>query len=228
MNGTTAFLIGWLTLLGVRGAVAADRNNAIKNLKVSMNSEQLAEWATKQKLEIATFGSGCFWCTEAVFQRMIGVEKVVSGYTGGHVENPTYEQVCGKFTGHAEVCQIFYDPTKVTYPELLEVFWKTHDPTTKNKQGADVGPQYRSAVFYHNETQKEVAEHYKQKLDDSGAFSRKIVTEIEPYKVFYPAESYHQNYYNDNPNQGYCQAVVRMKVDKFKEAFADKMKPEAK
>lgn len=179
------------------------------------------------KLEKATFGGGCFWCTEAVFQRLKGVEKVVSGYSGGHVENPTYEQVCEKNTGHAEVIQVTYDPSVVEYKELLEVFWKTHDPTTKNQQGNDIGPQYRSVIFYHDEKQKELAELYKEKLDKSRLFSRKIVTEISPLKNFYSAEGYHQNYYNDNPSNGYCQYVVASKVAKFRQIFGDKAKDEA-
>lgn len=176
----------------------------------------------------ATFGGGCFWCTEAVFQRLKGVEKVVSGYSGGHVANPTYEQVTGKKTGHAEVIQITYDPNLVEYKDLLEVFWKTHDPTTLNQQGADKGPQYRSVVFYHDEEQKEIAEKYKKKIDESKYFSRPIVTEISPLTNFYGAEDYHQNYFNLNGRNPYCQAVVASKVAKFKEIFADKAKDESK
>ena len=174
--------------------------------------------------EIATFGNGCFWCTEAVFQQLAGVKKVTSGYSGGHVENPTYEQVCDKTTGHAELCRIIYDPKKITYDELLEVFWKTHDPTTIDRQGNDVGPQYRSVIFYHNEDQKKKAEHYKEVLNKSGAWDRPIVTAIEPFKNFYPAENYHQNYYNDNQNQGYCRFVIAPKLEKFEKAFKNKFK----
>lgn len=175
----------------------------------------------------ATFGGGCFWCTEAVFQRMKGVEKVVSGYSGGKVENPTYEQVSGKKTGHAEVIQITYDPSLVEYKELLEVFWKTHDPTTPNQQGNDSGPQYRSVVFYHDNEQKELAELYKKKLDDSKYFPGPIVTEISPLTNFYEAEDYHQNYFNLNRRNPYCQAIVASKVAKFKEIFGDKVKNES-
>lgn len=178
------------------------------------------------KLEIATFGSGCFWCTEAVFQHLEGVKSVTSGYSGGHVENPTYEQICGKKTGHAEVVQIEYDPSVITFKEMLEVFWKTHDPTTPNQQGNDIGPQYRSVVFYHDETQKELTEKYKKSLDESGAFSKPIVTEISKFEKFYPAEDYHQDYYELNPRQGYCAFVIAPKLKKFKEAFADKLKEE--
>jgi peptide-methionine (S)-S-oxide reductase len=176
------------------------------------------------KTDTATFGEGCFWCTEAFFQRLDGVLKVLSGYGGGHVIDPTYEQVCDKNTGHVELARIIYDPTKITYDELLEVFWKTHDPTTMNQQGNDVGPQYRSVIFFHNQEQKEKAEKYKAALDKSGAFSKPIVTAIEPFKNFYPAENYHQNYYNDNQNQGYCRYVIQPKLEKFEHVFKDKLK----
>ena len=171
-----------------------------------------------------TFGSGCFWCTEAIFQQVPGVEKVTSGYSGGHVINPTYEQVCEKNTGHVEVCQLVYDPSKVTVDELLEVFWQTHDPTTMDRQGNDVGPQYRSAVFYHNEEQRKKAEFYKAELDKSGSFAKPIVTVIEPFKNFYPAEDYHQNYYNNNSNQPYCYFVIKPKLEKFQKVFKSKAK----
>ena len=155
---------------------------------------------------------------------MKGVVKSTSGYSGGHVENPTYEQVCEKNTGHAEVIQIEYNPAEVTADELLEVFWQTHDPTTLNQQGNDVGPQYRSVVFYHNEKQKERAEFFKKKLDESGAFSGPIVTTIEPFTKIYVAENYHQDYYKRNGNQPYCYFVIRPKMEKFEKAFKDKMK----
>jgi peptide-methionine (S)-S-oxide reductase len=179
---------------------------------------------TSAKLDTITFGSGCFWCTEAIFQQVPGVAKVTSGYSGGHVENPTYEQVCEKNTGHVEVCQLVYDPTKVTVDELLEVFWQTHDPTTMDKQGNDVGPQYRSAVFYHNEEQRQKAAFYKAELDKSGSFPKPIVTVIEPIKNFYPAEDYHQNYYNNNSNQPYCYFVIKPKLEKFQKVFKTKAK----
>ncbi|MEM6845078.1 MAG: peptide-methionine (S)-S-oxide reductase MsrA [Bacteroidota bacterium] len=171
-----------------------------------------------------TLGSGCFWCTEAVFQDVAGVSSVVSGYSGGHIKNPAYREVCSGRTGHAEVVQITYDPSVISYDELLEIFWKTHDPTTLNRQGADVGTQYRSVVFYHDEEQKQLAEAYKQKLNESGAFTDPIVTEISPLDTFYPAEDYHQNYYKNNPEQGYCSFVIRPKVDKFKQVFSEKLK----
>jgi len=176
------------------------------------------------KLEEATFGSGCFWCSEAVFQRIRGVESVVPGYSGGHVKNPTYQQVCTKTTGHAEVVHITYDSRVVSYKELLEVFWKSHDPTKLNKQGIDKGPQYRSVIFYHNDEQQELAEYYKKELDKEHIFSHKIVTEIAPFKEFYPAEDYHQNYFNNNPSEEYCQTIIGPKVNKIKRVFKDKLK----
>jgi peptide-methionine (S)-S-oxide reductase len=177
-----------------------------------------------KKFETATFANGCFWCTEAVFQQLKGVEKVTSGYSGGHVENPTYEEVCNKKTGHAECLQIEYDPAKISFDELLEVFWKTHDPTTLNRQGNDVGPQYRSVIFYHNEEQKEKAEKYKAALNTSGVFDAPIVTTIEPLTIFYPAENYHKDYYQNNTSQPYCYYVIKPKMEKLKKVFADKLK----
>jgi peptide-methionine (S)-S-oxide reductase len=175
-------------------------------------------------LQTATFGSGCFWCTEAIFENLKGVHSVVSGYAGGNVQNPTYEEVCTGTTGHAEVTQITYDPSVISYDELLEVFWKTHDPTTLNRQGNDVGPQYRSAIFYHNDEQKQLAEKYKAELDKSGAWDNPIVTEISPLTNYFPAEEYHQDYYANNPNQGYCAFVIAPKLEKFKKVFKDKLK----
>jgi peptide-methionine (S)-S-oxide reductase len=175
-------------------------------------------------LELATFGSGCFWCTEAVFQRVEGVEKVVSGYSGGKIKNPTYKEVCSGLTGHAEVIQLTYDPKKISFEELLEIFWMTHDPTTLNRQGADVGTQYRSAIFYHTEEQRTLAESYKKKLDESEAFESSIVTEISSVSTFYPAEDSHQNYYNLNGNAPYCSYVIQPKLEKFKKVFKDKLK----
>jgi peptide-methionine (S)-S-oxide reductase len=171
----------------------------------------------------ATFGAGCFWCTEAVFQQLKGVQLVVSGYTGGSVKNPTYRQVSSGTTGHAEAIQVTYDPSAISYEELLEVFWKTHDPTTPDQQGNDFGTQYRSAIFYHDDEQRAVAEHYKKKLDASGLFPAPIVTEVVPFKEFYRAEAYHQNYYNQNASQPYCRAVIGPKLEKLKELFSDKL-----
>jgi peptide-methionine (S)-S-oxide reductase len=176
------------------------------------------------KMETATFGTGCFWCTEAVFERLNGVHSVASGYSGGTVDNPTYEEVCNGTTGHAEVIQITYDPEVVTYDELLEVFWKTHDPTTLNRQGNDVGSQYRSIIFYHSEEQKQLAEKYKEELDNSGVWVNPIVTEIFPLTKFYEAENYHQDYYTNNPNQGYCTFVITPKIEKFEKVFKRKLK----
>lgn len=176
--------------------------------------------------QLATFANGCFWCTEAVFQRLKGVEKVVSGYTGGARPNPTYEQVCTGVSGHAEAIQITYDPAIISYPELLEVFWRSHDPTTKNRQGNDVGTQYRSGIFYHKENQKRLAQSYLKKIDAAHVFASPVVTEIVPAVEFYPAEPYHQNFYNDNPRNPYCRAVIPAKMDKLKKVFAEKLKAE--
>lgn len=172
----------------------------------------------------ATFGNGCFWCTEAVFQQLEGVTAAVSGYAGGHVKNPSYEEVCTGSTGHAEVLQITYDPEVISYQELLEVFWRTHDPTTLNRQGNDVGTQYRSVIFYHDEAQKAAAEASKAAAEESGLWADPIVTEIVPLHHYYPAEDYHQNYFRTHPGQPYCQFVVGPKVGKFRQAFAQKLK----
>lgn len=178
-----------------------------------------------QQTDTATFANGCFWCTEAIFQDVKGVSSVTSGYTDGHTKNPTYKEVCTGNTGHAEALQIVYDPSVISFDELLEIFWKTHDPTTLNRQGGDVGTQYRSGIYYHNTAQKEKAAYYKQELDKSGAFDNPIVTEIKPFTVFYPAEAYHQSYFNNNENQNpYCTMVIRPKVDKFRKVFKDKLK----
>lgn len=174
-------------------------------------------------METATFGNGCFWCTEAVFQRLKGVQSVQSGYAGGHVDRPSYEQVCGGNTGHAEVIQITYDPAEITFDELLEVFWKTHDPTTLNRQGNDVGTQYRSAIFYHNDDQRRLAEEYKKKLDAEKIWKDPIVTEITPFTNFFPAENYHRDYYNRNGHQPYCVFVVKPKVEKLEKLFRSKL-----
>ena len=175
-------------------------------------------------IEIATFGAGCFWCVEAVFQDLIGVQSVVSGYAGGMVKNPNYRQVCTGTTGHAEVAQITFDPDVISFAELLEVFWRTHDPTTLNRQGADAGTQYRSVIFYHSDAQRDVAEASKLATDSSDLWPNPIVTEISPLDVFYPAENYHQNYFNENPHQPYCMAVIDPKVRKFRKSFSHKLK----
>ncbi len=171
--------------------------------------------------QLATFGGGCFWCVEAVFLELKGVKKVVSGYAGGTVPNPTYEQICSGTTGHAEVIQITFDPAVISYDQLLTVFWHVHDPTTLNRQGADVGTQYRSTIMVHDAEQRSIAEASKAKTEASGLWKDPIVTEIVPLDVFYPAESYHQDYYNRNPRQGYCSFVIAPKMQKFRKEFAD-------
>ncbi|MGD1007481.1 MAG: peptide-methionine (S)-S-oxide reductase MsrA [Ignavibacteriaceae bacterium] len=176
------------------------------------------------KLDIATFGSGCFWCTETIFDGLKGVHSVVSGYSGGNIPNPSYEAVCSGKTGHAEVCQITYDPQIISYDELLEIFWKTHNPTTLNQQGNDIGTQYRSVIYYHNEEQKKKAEHYKDELNKTGAWNNPVVTEITVFSKFYKAEEYHQHYFARNPYQGYCSFIIAPKVEKFRKVFKNKLK----
>jgi peptide-methionine (S)-S-oxide reductase len=178
----------------------------------------------KSSTELATFGGGCFWCTEAVMQPLKGVEEVVSGYMGGKTVNPTYEEICTGRTGHAEVIQVTFDPAVISYAQLLQVFRQTHDPTTLNQQGADTGTQYRSVIFYHNEEQKAEAQKYKAKLDAAKIFDDPIVTEITAAEKFYPAEKYHQDFFRQNPGNGYCRAVIGPKLKKLKELFADKLK----
>lgn len=217
-------LPGLLALGCQRGTAPILENSAMAAEHSAASNATSATSNPSDKLETATFGEGCFWCSEAVFQRLRGVKSVVSGYSGGNVEKPSYEQVCSGRTGHAEVIQITYDPKQISFDELLNVFWQTHDPTTPNQQGHDIGTQYRSAIFYHNDAQRRVAEQYKQQLDKSGVFKRPIVTEITAFKNFFPAEKYHQNYFNDNPSQQYCQFVIRPKVEKFNKDFKDLLK----
>ena len=174
--------------------------------------------------EIATLGAGCFWCVEAVFQDLKGVTSVTPGYTGGQLENPTYEDVCTGLTGHAEVAQIEFDPQDISFAEILEVFWLSHDPTTLNRQGNDVGSQYRSVIFYSSEEQKETALASKKEIEARGIYDNPIVTEIAELGKFYIAEDYHHNYFKNNANQAYCQAVINPKVLKFRKMFADKLK----
>jgi peptide-methionine (S)-S-oxide reductase len=178
----------------------------------------------KDKFEIASFGGGCFWCVEAIFERVNGVQQVESGYSGGHVINPDYKMVTSGTTGHAEVVQITFDPEVVSYLELLEIFFKTHDPTTLNRQGADAGTQYRSIVLYHNEQQNKLAREIIQDLDSEGIWNNPIVTTVEPFEEFYSAEAYHQEYFENNPNQGYCRLVINPKVEKFEKVFKEKLK----
>ena len=167
------------------------------------------------KSEIATLGGGCFWCVEAVFQRIEGVISVKPGYAGGNIKNPTYKQICTGNTGHAEVAKIEFDPSKITYAQILNVFWQSHDPTTLNRQGNDVGTQYRSVIFFHNESQEEIAKKSKIDADKSGYWDNEIVTEVTPLNNYYDAEDYHDNYYDDNPNQPYCLFVIKPKLDKL-------------
>ena len=178
----------------------------------------------KEGMEVATFAGGCFWCTEAVFLEIKGVEKVVSGYIGGTTKNPTYKDICTGETGHAEAIQITFNPNEVAYEDLLEVFFATHDPTTLNRQGADVGTQYRSEIFYHSEAQKTKAENYIQLLEKEKLYDKKIVTKVSSATVFYNAEEYHQNYYNQNSSQGYCQMVIAPKLEKLRKYYKSKLK----
>lgn len=285
------YLFSWLTLvtsfcLAPCLGCGAPADHSMANSNSSAESSPKLDDNTKaSKMEKATFGGGCFWCVEAVFLELEGVESVKSGYMGGEVaikgdggtvyslqnvlparfhpvsvflngnklkpkvdfkidrtqltttnpvtptdefyvvvENPTYEQVCTKTSGHAEVIQIEYDPSKVSFDVLLQVFWKTHDPTTLNRQGNDVGPQYRSAVFYHSEEQKNKAETYKKKLNETQAFKDPVVTEVAPATKFYVAEDYHQNYFKNNPGSGYCRMLIPPKLEKLKKVFGDKLK----
>jgi peptide-methionine (S)-S-oxide reductase len=213
----TTTLISMVTLLS-----CAVRENPQKYMTSSLTSPSMEE--TTLRTDTATFGTGCFWCTEALFQQLDGVLKVTSGYTGGQVKNPTYKEVCDGNTGHAEAVEIVYDPEKITFDELLEAFWQAHDPTTLNRQGNDVGTQYRSAIFFHNAEQKAKAEKYKAELDKSGAWDKPIVTEISPASTFYVAENYHQDYYNNNGSAPYCYYVIRPKLEKFEKVFKNKMK----
>ena len=216
-SALSIMIISLTTLL----SCAQNSNNMSEELKSTMTAKTEPSTAAT---DTAIFGNGCFWCTEAIFQQLEGVEKVESGYSGGQVANPTYKEVCTGNTGHAEALRIVYDPKKISFDELLEVFWQTHDPTTLNRQGNDIGTQYRSVIFYQNNEQKQKAEKYKVELDKSGAFNNPIVTEIVPAQTFYKAEDYHQNYYNENGSQPYCQFVIRPKLEKFQKVFKSKIK----
>lgn len=190
----------------------------------SIENQKIPQIKKNKKMEIITLGAGCFWCVETIFQELKGVQKVVSGFMGGNTKNPTYKEVCSGTTGHAEVAQITFDPTIVSLSEILEVFFQTHDPTQLNRQGNDIGTQYRSAIFYHTEAQKEEAGKIILALKGSGAWEKPIITELTKASHFYPAEDYHQNYYNLNSEQPYCQYVIRPKLDKFRKVFKDKAK----
>jgi len=179
-------------------------------------------------LDTATLATGCFWCTEAKFKELRGVVKVTSGFAGGHTVNPTYEQVCTGTTGHAEACNIVFDPKQISYDELLEVFFTDHDPTQLNRQGNDVGTQYRSAIFYHNAIQKQKAAYYIKKINDEKAYPNPVVTQVVPFTVFYKAEGYHQNYFSKNGSVPYCKLVIQPELDKFRKAFANKLKTSTK
>ena len=203
---------------------AAATSCAQKRTDYASNKANLQTQIKSTNMDTATFGAGCFWCVEAQFQLLDGVISVTSGFAGGTIKNPSYKEVFTGRTGHAEVCQIIFDPTKISYDEMLAAFWKTHDPTQLNRQGNDEGTQYRSVIFYHNEKQKQLAEKYKKELNDSKAWDKPIVTEISPYTVFYKAEDYHQDYYNANGDQPYCHYVIQPKVEKFKQVFKDKLK----
>ena len=205
------YVVLLILLIYSTSCVQADNKKKFNNMDLKTN-----------QFDTATFGAGCFWCVEAVFQNLKGVQKVISGYSGGNIKNPSYKEVCMGITGHAEVCQIIFDQKQIKFDELLEVFWQTHDPTTLNKQGNDIGTQYRSVIFYHSEQQKIISEQYKNKLNLNNVFDRPIVTEITEFTNFYPAEDYHQNYYNLNKQEPYCQYVIKPKLEKFKKVFNEK------
>jgi len=199
-------------------------SNQTRSVESKRSGKERAAMAENQQLATATLGGGCFWCTEAVFQNLRGVTQVRSGYAGGHVENPTYEQVCTARTGHAEVVQITYDPAVISYQDLLEVFFTTHDPTTPNRQGNDVGPQYRSVIFYHDTEQERVARAVIKSVNERRIWNRAIVTEVSPLPAFYPAETYHDDYFARNPGQPYCQVIIEPKVAKLRKQHLDKLK----
>lgn len=212
-----------ITVLSVFSFIACNQAQpAVKDKKKQSSHKQ--NKYMNANLEVATFGGGCYWCMEAIFQRLDGVEKVESGFSGGQVKNPTYREVCTGATGHAEVIQISFDTTKVSFAELLKIFFTMHDPTTLNRQGNDVGTQYRSAVFYHNEEQKNATEEIISALNKAHAYPSPIVTEVTKFDVFYKAEDYHQNYYNENSGEGYCRYVIQPKVEKFEKVFKDRLK----
>jgi peptide-methionine (S)-S-oxide reductase len=214
------FLSAFVLLSGMVGCTTTPPYQSFNSSLTNSNNNSMTD-----RTDTATFGTGCFWCTEAIFEQLNGVLTVTSGYSGGHVEKPTYKQVCTGETGHAECVQVVYEPDKISYDDLLQVFFEVHDPTSLNKQGADEGTQYRSAIFYHNKEQKEKAEYYKNELNRVGAYNKPIVTEITAFTKFYPAEDYHQEYYENNKNSNpYCSIVIRPKLEKFQKVFANKLK----
>ena len=214
---------GLFLVLQLAGLTSCAQHSDISQSKTfkQMNDHRKEQ---AHRTDTATFGAGCYWCTEAQFQQLKGVVRVESGFSGGQVPHPSYHEVCTGSTGHAEVCNIYYDPSVISFDELLAAFWTCHDPTQLNRQGNDVGTQYRSAIFYHNEMQRQKAEEYKKKLNDEKVFDKPVVTEISKFDVFYKAEDYHQNYYNENGDQPYCSFVVRPKVEKFRKVFKEKLK----
>ncbi|MCB0739058.1 MAG: peptide-methionine (S)-S-oxide reductase MsrA [Bacteroidetes bacterium] len=216
-----------ITLFATAFALAACSQTST-NKKLTLIDSLKSQLTDTSQLDTATLGAGCFWCVEAVFQRIEGVKSVKSGYTGGNIKNPSYREICTGRTGHAEVAQLVYDTKVISYAELLEVFLVSHDPTQLNRQGNDVGTQYRSSIFTHSEKQQRIAEAAIAAADSSGLWNDKIVTTIEPIGAFYVAEDYHQNYYNDNPNQGYCTYIIAPKIEKVKKLFKDKLKEDYK
>jgi len=212
-------LIAFIGLIGVALACNSNKQNIVTEMEVDNKDTTTVNANAK-----ATFGGGCFWCVETLFAQLKGVDTVISGYAGGSVKNPSYKEICTGRTGHAEVIQISYDSSILSYTDLLEVFFNVHDPTTMNRQGNDVGTQYRSTVMYHDDKQKKLAETYIQQIDSSGVFESKVVTALEKLDTFYAAEDYHQNYYNQNGEAPYCQFVVRPKVEKFEKKYKDKLK----
>ena len=210
-----------MLLLTVISCGASEANLNHENVYKDMHN---ATPNPNHTLDTITLGGGCFWCIEAQMQQLNGVTKVVSGYAGGQTPNPTYKEVCTGLTGHAEVIQVSFDTGIISLDEILAAFWQSHDPTQLNRQGNDVGTQYRSVIYYRNEAQKQLAEQYKKRLNDEKAYSKDVVTEIAALPIFYPGEDYHQNYYNDNRGQGYCQFVIAPKLDKFRKVFKDKLK----
>ncbi len=193
-------------------------------IKTEEQSDYIIRMEKENKVEVATFGAGCFWCVEAQFQILEGVLKVESGFSGGHVKNASYKEVCTGTTGHAEVCNVYFNPEKISFDQLLAAFWQTHDPTQLNRQGNDIGTQYRSVIFYRNENQRQLSEEYKSRLNKEKVYDSSVVTEISPFTEFYKAEDYHANYYNQNSEESYCQFVIRPKLEKFQKVFKDKLK----
>jgi peptide-methionine (S)-S-oxide reductase len=221
----SSFTVFCMSFLGCQNKTTTLNTGLLARFdSVKQNITETKTTKVQNKTDIITLGAGCFWCVEAVFQQLNGVVKVESGYSNGALANPTYKEVCSGLTGHAEVCQVTYNPSIVSFEEILEVFWKTHDPTTLNRQGADVGSQYRSGVYYHTAAQAKIAQTWKDKLNAEAVFPNPIVTEIVPVGTFYKAENYHQNYFNENGYEPYCQIVIKPKLEKFEKVFKDKMK----